>query len=60
VHAQRFYSVDELRWDEAFVDMVEPQPDGSQLLHHDKLHLRHPVAPGDQMERLLPIPARSR
>jgi len=58
VHAQRFYSVDELRWDEAFVDMVEPQPDGSQLLHHDKLHLRHPVAPGDQMERLLPIPAR--
>ena len=52
VHAQRFYSIDDLRWDEAFVDMVEPQPDGSQLLHHDKLHHRVAVRSADRMERL--------
>lgn len=59
VHAQRFYSVDELAWDQAFVDMVEPQADGSQLLHHDRLHLVHPIADADRMERLTRVPPRA-
>lgn len=53
VHAQRFYSVDDLRWDEVFVDMVEPQADGSQLLHHDRLHQRRPVPAQDRQQRLI-------
>lgn len=59
VHAQRFYSVDEVAWDQAFVDMVEPQADGSQLLHHDRLHLIQPVADADRMERLSRVPPRA-
>jgi inward rectifier potassium channel len=37
VHAQGFYSADDLLWGHRYMDMIEPDEDGVLTVHHDRL-----------------------
>lgn len=57
VHAQHFYDISQLAWNESFVDMVTPTGDGGMMVHHDVLHLRKPAPPEPPLLRLVRAPA---
>ena len=43
VHAQRYYSCEDIRWDERFIDMIDTEPSGAIVVHHDRLSLTTPM-----------------
>lgn len=55
VHAQQFYDIGQVAWNESFVDMVTPTEDGGMIVHHDMLHLRKPGPADPPLLRLVPL-----